>query len=130
IRPEARERVARHLRAGNLVAGPWHVLPDEFLVSGESLVRNIRRGRQVVRSLGGQPSNAGFACDLFGHVSQLPQIFAGFGVEAALVWRGINQPEAFLVWEGADGAELFTYRFGRVGYCTFTDEARTARKPL
>ena len=130
IRPQARERVQRHLRAGNLVAGPWYVLPDEFLVSGESLVRNIRRGRDVVRALGGEPSAAGFACDLFGHVSQLPQILAGFGVEGALVWRGINHPGAFLVWEGADGTELFSYRFGRVGYCTFTDEARTARRPL
>ena len=34
VRPERRESVRALLAGGRLVAGPWFVLPDEFLVSG------------------------------------------------------------------------------------------------
>ena len=37
VRPEKRSLVREYLENGNLVAGPWYVLPDEFIVSGESL---------------------------------------------------------------------------------------------
>ena len=91
IRPDRRRQLEELAQAGKLVIGPWYVLPDEFLVSGESLVRNIRLGREIARSFGAAPSQAGFVCDLFGHNSQMPQIFAGFGIEGALIWRG-TQP--------------------------------------
>ncbi|MCB0049978.1 MAG: hypothetical protein KDE24_10605, partial [Caldilinea sp.] len=80
IRPERRSELERLAQAGKLVIGPWYVLPDEFLVSGEALIRNLRLGREIARSFGVEPSNAGFVCDLFGHNSQMPQIFAGFGI--------------------------------------------------
>ena len=67
IRPERRGQIEQFLREGRLASGPWYVLPDEFLVSGESLIRNLRAGRELVRSLGGTPSSAGILADLFGH---------------------------------------------------------------
>lgn len=125
VRPERREEIERHAREGRLIIGPWYAMPDEFLVSGESLVRNLRFGHESARALGGEPSRAGFACDMFGHNSQLPQIYAGFGIIAALVWRGLNTwDRRNLLWEGADGTTLPTYRFGRVGYCTFALDVR------
>src|SRR5512137_306162 len=36
VRPERREQVRQLVQDGRLVVGPWYVLPDEFLVSGES----------------------------------------------------------------------------------------------
>ena len=130
VRPEKSQEIRRLLAEGNLVAGPWFVLPDEFLVSGESLVRNIRYGRQLVREWGGTPSDAGFACDLFGHCSQLPQILAGFGVKAALVWRGINPlPDARFWWESPDGTALPAWRFGKSGYCDYSNKVRHAFEP-
>ena len=30
--------------SGRLAMGPWYTLPDEFLVSGETLVRNLQTG--------------------------------------------------------------------------------------
>lgn len=125
IRPERTEQVKRYLREGKLVAGPWFVLPDEFLVSGESIIRNIRHGRQFVRSLGGVPSEAGFVCDLFGHISQLPQIFRGFGLTGALVWRGLEPlPDARFHWAGADGKTIPALRFGKSGYCDYNFKVR------
>ena len=129
VRPERREQIKRLTQAGKLVVGPWYVLPDEFLVAGESLLRNIRLGRQIARDFGGQPSNAGFVCDLFGHNSQIPQIFAGFGIHAGLIWRGVNHLQSrHLRWRGADGSELVAYRFPAGGYCDYTFEVRHARE--
>lgn len=120
VRPERRALVERLVRDGRFKVGPWYVLPDEFLVSGESIIRNLRLGREIVRRFGGVPSNAGFMCDMFGHNSQMPQIFAGFGFPGALVWRGTNNiNKRVFKWRGADGTELPAYRFGKVGYCTF-----------
>lgn len=130
IRPQHRARVTKLLRNGKLKAGPWYVLPEEWLVSGESFVRNLRLGRQIVRELGGQPSDAGFICDLFGHIGQLPQIFAGFGIKGAFLWRGIEPREtAHFIWEGTDGTRLPTYRFGRAGYGDYTYDVRRSTQP-
>ncbi|MAE67942.1 MAG: glycoside hydrolase family 38 [Phycisphaeraceae bacterium] len=125
IRPERRAEIERRAQERRLVIGPWYVLPDEFLVSGESLVRNLRTGRAVARSFGVEPSDAGFACDLFGHNSQMPQIFAGFGIRGAFVWRGTNQADVRqMIWRGADGTEMPAQRFGRFGYGDFAYHVR------
>jgi alpha-mannosidase len=130
IRAERRAQVQQLLRAGKLVTGPWYVQPDEFLVSGEALIRNLKLGRQYARDLGGQPSSAGFVCDQFGHNSQLPQILAGFGIHGALVWRGVNQSaERHFRWQGADGTETACYRFGSTGYCDYAIWVRFGREP-
>ena len=127
VRPERRDLIEALAREGKLVIGPWYVLPDEFLVSGESLIRNLRLGREVARDFGGQPSSAGFVCDLFGHNSQMPQILSGFGVRGGFIWRGTNYNASRLVrWRGADGTELPCYRFGKVGYCSYASQVRQA----
>lgn len=74
IHPEKRPLIEKHVKAGRLVVGPWFVMPDEFTISGESIIRNLRLGREVAREFGGEPSSAGFMCDIFGHISQMPQI--------------------------------------------------------
>ncbi|MDI9549150.1 MAG: glycoside hydrolase family 38, partial [Chloroflexota bacterium] len=129
IRPDRRSKLEELAQAGRMVIGPWYVLPDEFLVSGESLVRNLRLGRNIARDYGVEPSNAGFVCDLFGHNSQMPQIFAGFGINAGLIWRGINHLQSRHVrWRSPDGTELLAYRFPVGGYCDFAFQVRHARE--
>jgi alpha-mannosidase/mannosylglycerate hydrolase len=102
-------------------------MPDEFIVSGESLVRNLTLGRARSLAYGARPSISGLVCDMFGHNSQLPQIFAGFGIEAGYIWRGVNARARNLLWVGADGTELPCYRFGPHGYGSY---AVTVRRGL
>ncbi|MBP1464515.1 glycoside hydrolase [Candidatus Chloroploca sp. M-50] len=130
VRPERRAEVEALARAGLLVVGPWYTVPDEFLVSGEALVRNLRYGCEVARRFGAVPSSAGWVCDQFGHISQLPQIFAGFGLRGVFLWRGVNFAAGrHFHWCGADGTVLPTYRFGRGGYSAFAFEVRAADDP-
>ena len=109
VRPGARDRLAKLVREGRILVGPWYVLPDEWLVSGEALIRNLRLGLRKARELGGA-MDLGYVPDQFGHVGQLPQIFAGFGLEAAMLWRGVGEDieETTFLWEAPDGTSLFT----------------------
>ena len=105
IRPEQEERLRRHVRSGRLAIGPWQILMDEFLVSGETLVRNLERGWERANDFGG-PMRAGYLPDMFGHVAQMPQILRGAGLDDAIVWRGIPAAidrHAFR-WESPDGS--------------------------
>ena len=127
VRPERREEFLEHIRKGRIRLGPWYVMPDEFLVSGESLIRNLRLGRSLAREYGGNPSNVGFLCDMFGHTGQMPQIFAGFGIRSGFLWRGTNNFDVrHLRWQGADGSELLCYRRN---YCDFSFQVRRAGEP-
>lgn len=92
VRPAERERLLGHVRAGRIAVGPWHVLPDEFLVSGEATVRNLWLGELTARSLGVRNSTVGYLPDQFGHAGQIPQVLRGFGLGSAVVWRGFGAP--------------------------------------
>jgi alpha-mannosidase/mannosylglycerate hydrolase len=129
IRPERRTEFEQLVQRGAIRLGPWYVQPDEFLVSGESLIRNLRLGSQTAAALGGEPSRAGFVCDMFGHTSQLPQIFNGFGMTNAFLWRGVNlHGKRQFIWQGADGSALTVYRCGGEGYGDFSRCVREASK--
>jgi alpha-mannosidase len=90
VRPENEERLRALLAAGRLEVGPSYILPDEILVGGESLVRNLLLGREVCRRFGVEPSGAGYLPDSFGHPAQIPQILAGFGIRTCLFSRGMG----------------------------------------
>src|SRR6201987_4150949 len=90
VRPESEGRLRTLLAAGRLEVGPSYILPDEILVGGESLVRNLLLGRRVCRRFGVEPSGAGYLPDTFGHPAQLPQILAGFGIRTFLFSRGLG----------------------------------------
>jgi alpha-mannosidase len=109
VRPEARERIARLVGEGRLLVGPWYVLPDEWLVSGEALVRNLRLGVAQAAEFGGAMP-IGYVPDQFGHVGQLPQLFAGFGFDAAALWRGVGDDVdgSLFQWEAPDGTRVLT----------------------
>src|SRR5687767_6243762 len=88
VRPEAAAVLKRLAAAGRLAMGPWYTLPDEFLVSGETHVRNVQRGLRVATRFGGA-MDVGYLPDMFGHVGQMPQLLRLFGFEHAVVWRGV-----------------------------------------
>lgn len=109
VRPEAAEPIRRLVGSGRLSIGPWYTLPDEFLVSGETLIRDIQLGLQVAARYGGAMA-AGYLPDMFGHVAQMPQILDQFGFDRAVVWRGVPSAvdRSGFRWSAPDGTELLT----------------------
>ncbi|MFI5207753.1 MAG: glycoside hydrolase family 38 C-terminal domain-containing protein [Gemmatimonadales bacterium] len=119
-RPTRLARLARQLRSGRLECGPWYVLADNLLVSGEAMVRNLIEGGRSVRRYGGRPMPVGYAPDTFGHPGILPTILAGFGIETAVTWRGFGgargQEKDLYRWAGPDGGEVVMIHLPPVGY--------------
>ncbi|UCD58033.1 MAG: hypothetical protein JSV16_02660, partial [Candidatus Hydrogenedentota bacterium] len=109
IRPENERHLRKLIGLGRILIGPWYVQPDEFLVSGESLIRNLRTGIILARKLG-KPSMIGYLPDQFGHIAQMPQILAGFGIRSAVVWRGVGDTvgNTQFLWESPDGSRVFS----------------------
>ena len=87
LRPEREADLRRHISGGRLIAGPWYSLPDMNLVAGESIIRNLLLGHRLVGAFGPVPK-VGYTPTGFGHISQLPQIYNGFGIDTAMFYRG------------------------------------------
>jgi hypothetical protein len=107
VRPEAAERLGRLAASGRLQVGPWMILMDEFMVSGETLVRDLQLGMARATALGG-PMAVGYLPDMFGHVAQMPQLLALAGFEHAVVWRGVPGAvtQTAFWWEAPDGSRV------------------------
>ncbi|MGL5796721.1 MAG: glycosyl hydrolase-related protein [Cetobacterium sp.] len=88
--------------------GPWYILADEFLVHGESLLRNLHYGKEIAKKVGSR-GELGYLPDTFGHISQMPQILKKSKINTALIFRGALSPTVKNIWVGADGTEINTF---------------------
>lgn len=125
IRPQMKERLFKLIRENRIQVGPWYVLQDEYLTSGEANIRNMIEGLKFCKENGFEPVMSGYMPDAFGNISQLPQILKGFGIDNAVFGRGLwtilfdnKLPEGQeptgkeLLWQGADGSIVMGLMFG------------------
>ncbi|MFX1324829.1 MAG: alpha-mannosidase, partial [Promethearchaeota archaeon] len=89
VRPDRKGDIIKYVKEGRLSIGPMYVLPDEFLVSGESLIRNLLLGHQIGQNYG-RVMKVGYIPDPFGHIAQIPQILQGFEIPSIVFWRGFG----------------------------------------
>nr|MDO8084842.1 glycoside hydrolase family 38 C-terminal domain-containing protein [Candidatus Sigynarchaeum springense] len=121
VKPDNLAALKHAVEAKKLVVGPWYVLADEFLESAEGIVRNLLIGHKIAEKLGGV-MKCGHVPDTFGHVWQLPQILAGFGIKSCYLFRGYpplfggheeykghndSTPLEFF-WRAPDGTKVLT----------------------
>ncbi|MBQ4899696.1 alpha-mannosidase [Paenibacillus sp. Marseille-P2973] len=124
VRPENKERLEAHIREGRILIGPWYILQDAFLTSGEANVRNMQIGHQDAKRYG-EPAKIGYFPDTFGLVGQTPQLMQLSGIKNAFFGRGVK-PTGFnntvsdggyessfseLIWEGPDGSKVLGILF-------------------
>jgi mannosylglycerate hydrolase len=140
IRPDMEERLRALLAGGRVETGPSYVLPDEFLVGGEALVRNLLHGRAVCARHGATPADVGYLPDSFGHPAQLPQVLRGFGLETFVFSRGLGDERERVGgrfrWRAPDGSEVLALpqpvdyaaaaSLGHSRHSAETDRARNA----
>lgn len=120
IKPEKEAALRRLVGEERLVIGPWYVLPDLFLVSGESVIRNLQYGREMCRQYG-SGMNVGYVPDPFGHIAQLPQILNGFDIRSFIFMRGMPEELAkkdtlLFHWKGADEESSVLAYYLKDGY--------------
>jgi mannosylglycerate hydrolase len=109
IIPSDKERIAKHVKSGKLIIGPWYIQPEEFIVSGETHIRNLLLGHKRAKELGGVMPIS-YLCDMVGHIAQMPQIIKGFDIDYFVGWRGIFdgncRDRSELIWEAPDGSRV------------------------
>jgi hypothetical protein len=107
VRPENEERLRALAAAGRVSMGPWYILMDEFLASGETIVRNMQMGIRRGAAFGGV-MDVGYLPDMFGHIAQMPQILQLAGFSDTVVWRGVPSQvtSSAFVWESPDGSAV------------------------
>ena len=118
IRPENSARLQSLARQGRILLGPWYLQPDEFLVGGESLIRNLQVGRRMAAPYGGVMP-IGYVPDTFGHIGQLPQILRGFNLDNAILWRGVppSLNKGAFRWYAPDGSDVLAiWLYDETGY--------------
>src|SRR5688572_28506238 len=120
VRPDRAERLAAALRDGVLEAGPWYVLADELIPSGEALVRNLLAGRSALRRFGADAQPVLYSPDAFGHPAALPLLARGFGFDLVILWRGsggARWPAGDTVrWHSARGSTATVFHLPPDGY--------------
>jgi alpha-mannosidase len=119
VRPEQEFRVQELVRAGRLQIGPWYVLADELIPSGESLIRNLLLGQADADRFGAR-TDVLYSPDAFGHPAVWPQLAGEFGMRFGVIWRGIGgelgQERDLYRWRGPDGREVLLYHLPPGGY--------------
>lgn len=104
-----REELLELIRKGKIAVGPWYVLPDEFLISGESLIRNYLYSQKLSQTFGVPLCKVAYLPDMFGHNAYTPTVLKGLGMEWAVVWRGVEDLQATsFVWRSPTGESIDT----------------------
>lgn len=121
MRPENRKRIEELLKSGKLLAGPWYVLPDEYMVTGESLARNLLIGHSIAEKFG-KVMKVGYNPFSFcGQITQIAQIYNNFDIDTIIFYRGIgdegNGKDFYL--DSPDGSRLLNIRLTDWGRCNF-----------
>jgi len=132
VRPEAENEIKKYVKERRLSIGPMYVLPDVFLVSGESLIRNLLIGHKIAKKFG-RVMKAGYIPDPFGFIAQLPQILKGFEIPSVLFYRGFgNELEDLNLnvefnWNSPGESSSILAIFLRFGYGSVAD-LKTSKK--
>ena len=118
-RPERENDVKALVKTARLQVGPWYVLADEQIPSGESLIRNLLLGAADGERLGGR-LDVLYSPDAFGHPAVLPSVAREFGLKYGVVWRGLGgapgQEHDLFRWRGGDGREILLWHLPPEGY--------------
>lgn len=114
-RPEKKEQIAKFVKNGQLLIGPWYTQPLQNIVGGEALIRNLQTGIERSEALGGA-MRFSYEIDEFGHASQMPQIYNGFGITGSMAWRGNPKgAKSVFEWLAPDGSSVYMF-YSKSGY--------------
>ncbi len=112
--PALYERIKKAVREGRWEAeGAMWVEADCNLASGESLVRQLLKGKKFFQDEFGIDSKILWLPDAFGYSAALPQILRKSGVDTFITskisWNDTNTiPYDVFNWQGIDGTEIFS----------------------
>ncbi len=92
------------------IAGGQYLMSDVMLPHGETLIRQILKGKRYIKDKFDQDVIVGWGADEFGFNAQWPQILLGCGYKYFAFRRGADEskPSEFW-WEGLDGSRILSH---------------------
>lgn len=113
IRPEREDEVRKFVKEKKLFIGPFYCLADEFLTDEKCFRKNLEIGLKTAKDFGCEDF-VGYFADTFGHSASTIPILKEYGINTAIVWRGVGDIPAEFVWK-FNGSEVNTINLVR-GY--------------
>lgn len=101
IFPEKTTKVKQLIADKKLFIGPFYCSTDSFLTSSESMIRNLYFGMKKSKEFG-ETDFIGYLADTFGHSRSIAYVLKHFGIDKAILWRGLGDLPADIKWEGID----------------------------
>ena len=114
IRPEKKEFLLNFIRNRRIEVGPWYLLPDEWLVGQESLIRNLETSIDLARQYEIPLMQIAYLPDQFGHSRAIPQLISDLtSFETAMVWRGVGPEVVTVPFKWRSSFKVFNRRYRR-----------------
>lgn len=97
LRPEKESVIRKLISQKKLFIGPCYTLVDEFLTDEYCFEKNLEIGLKYSKDFGCEDF-LGYFADTFGHSQAIPLILKKYGIDKAIVWRGVpnNLPSEFI----------------------------------
>jgi alpha-mannosidase len=111
------KKIKKYVKQGRIeIAGGEYLMADTMLPQEETLIREIRFGKEYFKKKLGADVNVMWQADSFGLNAQLPQIYRKSGYKYLAFRRGCPEknPSEF-IWEALDGTKIVTH-FMPLGY--------------
>ncbi len=113
-------RIQKLVKAGKWhIMGGWYLQPDCNMPSGESMIRQIKLGREYFKEKFGVVNTTAVSFDAFGHNRGLVQILRKAGYDSYLFMRPeknlLQLPQDDFLWVGYDGSAVMAHRIN-TGY--------------
>lgn len=109
-RPEKIKEIKKLASSGRLEIGPFYILSDMFIPSGEAFIRNLETGIKTAYKYGMRKAGIPYAPDAFGHSADIPKILKHLGFDAYYFCRGLGnhlkKPATEFIWKSDDGSEI------------------------
>lgn len=110
IKPHNQNRLKKLIEQKKLLLGPWYTLPDNYLSSSESIVRNLLIGKNMANEYG-YSQNVCYIPDSFGQNGNMVQVAKNFNFDAIVLWRGVDKTQtesSIFMWKGIDDSEMLS----------------------
>ena len=105
IRPENENLIRELIKEKKLFIGPFYCLVDEFLTDGICFRKNLEIGLKIAEDFGCEDF-IGYLADTFGHSINVPYILKEYGIDKAVVWRGVGDLPSEFKFDGIDTVNL------------------------
>ena len=107
--PEHVDFLRELIASGRIEVASPYIQTDNNIVLGESFLRNVLIGKEVVESFGGKV-NVLWLGDVFGNNAQIPQIATICGLRYVQFSRGLNEdPPKVFIWEALGSSRVLSY---------------------